>query len=125
METNKVHSLLFPVSLVSEVPNDAYLEGIRAVWHSPGIADAAIPMPRPPFWRVPSFLRWLFVGGMVERGVVEVTDIRGNVLVDGYANTLTAARAWLESLDWAEVLEDEQDDLDKGDWLNDQRTGGL
>jgi len=78
--------LTMPVDLAAEVPDEAFLEGLRAVWHAPDIADALDP----------------------SMGVVAVTDIRGVVVRDEHARTLAGARRWLaECVDWPKVIGEE------------------
>ena len=86
--------VMFPIDLSSELPDSVFIDGHRARWIQPSIADA---------------------GG---RGVVEVHDLLGGVQWNELADTKAAAVELLGDIDWDALLE-EPDDGDRP-WLPSQ-----
>lgn len=88
----------FPVDLVAEVPDHAFLDGLRAAFHAHDSAAFC---------------------------VAEVTDTCGIVVIDAHVTTVDKAREWLASLDWEALATEERggypSETDKGDYINHQR----
>ena len=77
-----------PLTLNSEIPEFALDEGLRAHWCSPETAECD------------------------GRGVCEIVDNQGVVVLDELVDTPKAARAWLNSTDWNELANAESGSYD-------------